>query len=363
MRRVSFGQLPESVKRAFIQRQTKEAERVRRYGHVRPPIAVDHQGYKLVAVGNKIAWAKGWNTFHDFLFTYIAGVLGKEWGDGEIKKSYEDRHPILQWYHQLCEFQRVRAEPGREVHEAVASGPVMAYLSLAYDLYVLEHHALLREKLVQRLKNKDQFQGARYEVFVAAACVRAGFDVTLEDESDSETSHCEFNATHKVTGAKCSVEAKSRHREGYLGRPGTPKPFGKMKADVYALLQRALRKRADHDRVIFIDVNVPPDDRAPFDTDWFKQVAEQLDRLEHTQGEKPYPPAFVFFTNHPYHYVGNDRPEPGRTTLFTTINMPEFRQAWADPREARRRLPQQHPGITALYDSVVTHTEVPYSFD
>lgn len=47
-------------------------------------------------------------------------------------------------------------------------------------------------------------------------------------------------------------------------------------ADVYALLQRALRKRAEHERVIFIDLNAPPDDRALLETEWFKRVAEQV---------------------------------------------------------------------------------------
>lgn len=362
---MSFDELPESVKTAFFKQQLKEAERVKKYGHVRPPIVVDHQGYKVVAVGSKLMWAKEWKTFHDFLFTYIAGVLSKEWGDAEVKKPYEERHPILQWYHQLCEFQRVHAKPeGGEIYTAVASGPVIAYLSLAYDLYTLEHHSLLQEKLVQRLKNKDQFQGARYEVFAAAAFIRAGFDVRLEDETDSETSHCEFVASYKETGANYSVEAKSRHREGYLGKRGRPRLLEEIKADVYALLQRSLRKRADHERIVFIDVNVPPEDGGPFETDWFKRVADQLRRLEETQGDKPYPPAFVFFTNHPYHYVGNDRPEPGRTTIFTAINMPEFKEKRsATAEEATERIAQKHPAIMVLYRSVTMHTEVPHSLE
>jgi hypothetical protein len=219
----------------------------------------------------------------------------------------------------------------------------------------LEHHALLQGKLVKRLKDKHQFQGARYETYVAAAFVRAGFDVRLEDEGDRSTSHCEFTATHRATGAKYSVEAKSRRRPGFLGQPGSPKPLDEIEADVATLLVKALRKRADHERVIFIDVNVPPQEGSVFEAEWFKKVASQLRRLEETQRpDDPWPPAFVFFTNHPYHYVGNEIPEPGRSTIFTAMNMPDFRQA--DSEVVARK----YPAIKELFDSVLQHTEVPH---
>lgn len=87
------------VERAFVQHQLREAERARKFGHVRPIISTDHQGYKFVAVGNQLHYSKSWKTFHDFLWNYIAGVVTKEWGDAELKKPFEERHPIVQWYH------------------------------------------------------------------------------------------------------------------------------------------------------------------------------------------------------------------------------------------------------------------------
>jgi hypothetical protein len=281
----------------------------------------------------------------------------KEWGDAEIRKPFEERHPVAQWYHQLCEFQARHAdEPGSgRIYTATATEPVMAYLALAYDLYTLEHHALLQQKLVSRLKVKDQFQGAPYETYVAAAFVRAGFEVVLEDEGDRARTHCEFTATHRATVAKYSVEAKSRHRPGLLGQPGDQKPFHEIEADVSTLLARALRKQADQERVVFIDVNVPPQEGAVFEADWFRKAAAQLRRMEETQrAGDPWPSAFVFFTNHPYHYVGDDAPEPGRTTIFTAINMGEFRQ----PEAAA--VVERYPAIHDLFESVVNHTEVPH---
>lgn len=357
-------EIPADVLAAFQQHQQREAARTQRYGDLRPPIATDFQGHKLVAVGSTLTWAKNWRTFHDFLVTYAAGIVGKEWGDAEIAKPFDERHPIAQWYHQFCEFQASHNAPNADgISEAVASGPVMAFLWVAYDLYTLEHHALLQAKLVERLKNGAQFQGARYELSVAAAFVRTGLDVTLEDEADTETSHCEFSATHKATGGTYSVEAKSRHRDGYLGRPGTPKPLAEINADVYALLQRALRKRAEHERVVFIDLNIPPDDRNLLEADWFKRVVEQMSRLQASQEGNPYPPAFLFFTNHPYHYVGNDAPEPGRRALLTAINIPAFQADSSTGSDTVQYLTQAHPAILALYHSVTTHVEIPHSFD
>lgn len=100
------------------------------------------------------------------------------------------------------------------------------------------------------------------------------------------------------------------------------------------------------------------------ETEWFKRVAEQVKRLEHTQGGGgPYPPAFIFFTNHPYHYVGNDQPEPGRSTVFTAINSADFREGTLGALEVVQALAQKYPAICALYESVTRHVEIPRSFD
>ncbi len=364
----TFEELPVEVQFAALEQQAKEAlrqaARIERYGQVRPPIIVDHQGYKVAVVGKKLLWAKHWNTFHDLLYSNIAQVVGIEWGRAELAKPEGERHPLIQWYHDAREFQRRRtAATGASPYEVVATGPAIAYLLLAYDLYLLEHHALLQNALVTRLKQRDQFQGARYEVYVAACFVRAGFDITLEDETDTDTSHCEFNATHRATSTSYSVEAKSRHRPGYLGTAGHPVPLEDIKADVQRLLRAALRKRADHLRVIFTDINVPEEERPPFQTDWFYRIADQLRALEDGQGDHPYPSAFVFFTNQPDHYVDTRGKAPGHTTLFSGFNLPEFRQDdGTDPGPAIESIALQHPAIIALYKSIMTH-QIPDSLD
>jgi hypothetical protein len=60
---------------------------------------------------------------------------------------------------------------------------------------------------VQRLRSYEAFQGARYEIAVAATFVRCGFDIEWVEEKAKK--HCEFNATHKGTGENIAVETKS----------------------------------------------------------------------------------------------------------------------------------------------------------
>jgi hypothetical protein len=323
-------------------------------------ITVDHMGYKLVAVGNAIHWSKSWKTVHDFLIPYLASVTGKEWGQAELGKPFEDRHPVVQWYHDLCELQQTFLKERGVVSQATMTGPVKAYMALAYDLYTLRHHGLLRDKLVDRLKVKDQFQGARYETYVAAAFVRAGFDVALEDEGDGSRTHCEFAATHQATGLKYSVEAKSRHRPGLLGQRGPSEPVDHGERGAIRLLRDALKKQADHPRIVFIDVNMPPHKGAPFEAPWFDNIAGQLRTMEdeHVKNGTPLPPAVVFFTNHPYHYVGNDEPEPGHTAVFTGIGIPDFQRT----TEPDPSIMGKYPALDRLADSVFNHTEIPHEF-
>jgi hypothetical protein len=155
-----------------------------------PIISAEAFGRRFVAVKNRLLHSKGWLTFHDFLGDYIKMAMGVDWGSTELAKSLDQRHPILVWHHLRAEqLNRGPKEPGK-VHSVPMTGASAAYLRLAYDLYALDHNAELQEKLINRLRNKDNFPGARYEVFVAATIIRAGFELEFENEDDGSTSHC-----------------------------------------------------------------------------------------------------------------------------------------------------------------------------
>jgi hypothetical protein len=105
---------------------------------------------------------------------------------------------------------------------ALPCGALAAFTCFAYDLYVVDDNGGLDDEFLQRLKNRQLFQGARHELFAEATCYRAGFSVEHENEKDGSTRHAEFTVRHAPTGQLLSVEAKSRHRAGVLAMPGMP---------------------------------------------------------------------------------------------------------------------------------------------
>ena len=280
------------------------------------------------------------------------------WANCELQKDYSERHPILQWYKNLCDFQRAHATENKEIHTADSSGPVYAYLSLSYDLYVLRHHSHLQQKLINRIKDKKQFQGARYEVYVASSFIKAGFDIKFEDESDRSTSHCEFLATNKISNSKYSVEAKSRHRKGVLGQEGSKKLSEEPRLRVGTLLRKALQKEALHQRVVFVDINMPPEEGGVTTKRWTSSLMKEISLVESdTIDGKLSPPAYLFFTNHPYHYVGNEVLVLNRDLLLTAINIPEF------IINNTENISIKHRDILLLWKSINIHHNVPMYFD
>ena len=329
--------------------KARELQREQQQGMGRPIISTDFQGYKIVAVGSTVHWGK-WKTFFDFLSDYIKSVLGTDWGNVEIAKPLNERHPIMQWYETVCHYQqRTISEPGK-VHTAPMTGATAAYFGLACNLYLLAHNVELQRKLVARLKNPDQFQGAYYETLVAAWFILSGFELTLENESDVSESHCEFSAKGKRTGTMYSIEAKSR---------GPNKDH----LDVGMQLAKALHKTAAHERIVMIDVNVPNDPPRPVDV-WLSEVMGGLQRRESTltvNGQAA-PPAFVVVTNHPYHY-DLEGPIGGMAVLAGGFKIADFglggrlttvRQAFETK--------QKYADIFALIDTIQNY-RIPATFD
>jgi len=330
--------------------EAREHQRAEQQGLGRPIIATrTDNGHQFVAVNNRMFSSTKWKTFHDFLGNYLSHVMGPEWGTAEMQKPVEEWHPILVWYHKLCDLQRVIvAEPGK-VSKGSMTGSVAAYMHLAYDLYALDHNADLQAKLIARLRDKANFAGARYEVQVAATLARAGFSIEFENEDDRNTSHCEFTATHLRSGRRFSVEAKRSESA---------------RNNVIRQMVRALQKAADHTRIVFVDLNMPDPSTGHEVPAYVHRAFNLMRRFEaldpHAQR---LPPAYIFFTNTPWeHHL--DSAGWRRLALGDGFHIDEFKvdhefpslRAAIDGRQA-------HIEMHELLKSMGAHSDIPVTFN
>lgn len=302
-------QLPALVTRALKAKLQAEQARRAKFGDVRPIIQAEFNGLRFVAVGSELHYSKSWKTFPDFLMYYIKHILGQEWGNAELLRPLGSRHEIMKWYDAMCRFQKKREKGANGIFEEAPNGPMLSYLLLSYDLYTVSHHNALKNNLIDRLKNPDQFQGARHELFAAATCLRAGLKIEYENEADRTKKHPEFIATHEPTGQQISVEAKSRKRAGVLGHSGTRILQERIRLRIGRLLNASLLKASDKPLVVFLDLNVPPLSVRLFEKPWIDEINKVLDQVERKSGgNNRY--NLVVLSSMPFYYDESDNPSP-----------------------------------------------------
>jgi hypothetical protein len=142
-------------------------------------------------------------------------------------------------------------------------------------------------------------------VFAQATCLRAGFSIIRENEKDRTRKHVEFIAIHKATGQHVLVEAKSRHRAGVMGQPGTTtSPDIKFRR----LVNDAVKKDPNNPLAIFVDTNLPahraelfyaPRSKNPLVPSRATTALMDAVRKDYG-GVDPY--NMLVFSNHPQHY-------------------------------------------------------------
>jgi hypothetical protein len=341
----------EQGRRHFEKHKVQELQRQKQQGLGRPIISMDYKGYRFVAVGNKLHYGK-WKSFPDFLANYIKQTLGGEWGNAEIARPLAERHPLMQWYDKVCRIQAAHAKEPGAIFSTPMTGAVSAYNRLAYNLYLIAHNGKdIQTRLIARLKNKNNFQGAFFETQVAAWLIKAGFELEFEDESDRTSKHCEFTATYTATGAKYSVEAKSRQIES----------TNSSRAKVGHKLYEALEKTANHKRLIFLDLNKPlhTQEAAEIAVDRAERIVSQSEGVK-IDGE-PAPAAYVCITNM------NDQYALDTSTLATMISFRGFKihdfmgHEFPSLREAARAR-ERHWPMFQLFKSMEEHREIPQTF-
>lgn len=268
------------------------------------------QDKRARAVGNVVYMRPLDETFHIFLLRRLVDTFGVDWLTEQNTLPENERHPMFAWFEEM----RLAIERGGNsdpTHKIVGldlTGNMKALLAIAYDFYSLQHcQAKILPKLLKRLKDKKQFQGARYEIAVGGLVVRSGFQIEWINEKEK---HCEFIGTHKITGDKVAFEAKSHHRGGVLGQPNTKGDFDAESARIKVLdhIKEALdQSPKDTPLLIFDDLNLPLTPGMEYkEKRWFKEVEAQLEPNKFSFHGTQY--AGLFLTNFSWHFE-NEMPK------------------------------------------------------
>lgn len=269
------------------------------------------QGGKVWAIGSRVyPGRRREETFHEFILHVLRSELGKEWYERQLALPEQDRHFVMECFAKWSSFTKSHTNPAAlmapGVYSADPNGSVLYLLALAWDVATLIHTTALPEKLMSRLRSHDQFQGARYEVAIAAMFARLDCEIVFQDEAENlgGNKRVEFIATHRPTGQEIAVEAKSRHRAGVLNRPGERAVdfLAKDARAVKQLFVRALEKAPESTPfIIFLDINAPVND-AGMEGRWQRDLRTWLDEMPPATAEDPCAYNGLYVTNFSTHY-------------------------------------------------------------
>lgn len=290
-----------------------------------------NQTVKVWALGSRIFHIRPEHeTFSEFIVDYLKEVMGKKWWEEQLQT--QQKHFLFQCFIKWEEWLNKNSIEANKINEytwqAMPNGWVKTLISLAFDVCSLEHTLQLPDHLLRRLRNYGEYQGAHYEIAVAAIFSRLGCKIDFLDKEKIAIPHCEFIATHNETNISIAVEAKSRQRPGVKHRVGIADEKKLLQGDVQKLLNKALKKNPnDKPFAIFIDINSPltPDisiDQKP----WFKDIQKMMSAYPDPTKEKPENYTALFFTNFSPHYNADNASSPneylGVIPFYATHPMP-----------------------------------------
>lgn len=255
---------------------------------------VQWQGHRVWAIGSRVyPGRRPDETFHEFILDVLRETFGEPWRAEQATLPKADRHFVFACFEELSVFLRQHSDPEELAREgqasAEANGWVRYLLSLAWDVATLIHAGEPPAELLNRLRDRENYQGARYELAIAAIFARLDCAIRWLDPDPAlrKVKHVEFEATHRPTGQTLAVEAKSRHRAGVLNQPGTPDPDDPLRADargVRRLFIKAVEKAPEgQPYFIFIDINAPRES----DAQWQADVQRWMNRMAVPTAEDP----------------------------------------------------------------------------
>jgi hypothetical protein len=285
----------------------------------RPQIQAIVGESKFRAVGKTLHRRPRDESFHDFQLNHLLWTLGKDWFDAEMAKPIEDQHVILKWRaernEQLRRYQVLQNTTGPV--RAPLTGGTRALQVLADDIYQLRHAFDPPKRVISRLRDIREFQGARYEILTASLLARCGFNVEFID--DASKRNPEFGAERD--GERVAVEAKSRRRAGVLNERGAYREDAP--AEIRRLYDSALGQNpGDCPFLIFIDVNLPlTPEVPPMNKEWVAE-AMQMFSDRNAEGLQNRDTALIL-TNFGWHFSREEGAASGET-LSARMECPKY---------------------------------------
>lgn len=268
-----------------------------------------------------------------------------------MQKPRGTRHPVFEARYKAMTYMNSLPRDAQGVYKAEMTGPMMGYFTFAYDLFTVQDKGRFDARLIERLKNCDQFQAARHERFAEATRLRAGFSIEHENETDRSTRHAELTATHKTTGQTVSVEAKSKHRSGILGLPGIRQAKGEHKPNEGRFLNDAIQKNNPHPLVVFFDLNLPclTSSRLLERIPPHPVIQGTLDKMRRSHSGRD-PINLLVVTNHPEHYSADEEAARSPQILNIQTQLPVKPDARPDALMAIRQAANVYGRIPQFFD-------------
>lgn len=347
---VRFEDLPPETQKLYRETQAKyhlaKNYHTQHFGHVAGIESAIFNGRRLVGLQGSLVISDDpnydWNSPIEFLSSHLKSTLGNDWFDEQMHKSPEEQHIIVEW---ATKSGMQILNKNKPLETTQFNGNALAYLHFAYDLFVVHNQNYLTPKLIGRLRNKDNFNGARYELFTLATLIRAGFELKIYDESLGKGKVAECEATHTKSKTILQVEAKARHVRGTHGSThGKQRNF-----DLYKkCLKQAMIKNIVHPYIIFVDINIPELD-VYNDQEKLDQIRKEYDKLQEQYHDKL--PNIVCFTNIPFHYAKEYFASKNLAYGLILSNSP------------RIKLGNEQEILTALQDSLSRYAYLPREFN
>jgi len=283
--------------------------------------SVIQMGKRIRTIGSDRIHRHPEETFHDFLFGWMRLHFGKEWWLAQEALPSAKQHAVVGWWTSLLDWRLKNQTESNELPDGrwvtLTSGTAQTILQLAYDLFCVKHLGKLTDTLMNRLRDLREFQGARYEICVAAIFARAGFQIDWCGEVPGEKI-CEFIATH-FSGVEVAVEAKSRRRPGIIHQKGIE--ASEYRADLKNIYASARKKKPIYPFVIFLDANMPPTPDVPWEeSPKLQDIKDFFDDFPEPTAERPDAHNLVVISNFCFHFKKEDLSDMDPTLYIKSLH-------------------------------------------